>query len=1039
MGKKITIIDKTVPSEDYREHHGLTWIMNYLHYATPNHDKSLDPERDYIGYKPTSDSMDSIDILKDEVNQSDIIYIADTYGVYEQEDDGEQITTNKITGGLSEEELAIIDNKLQQDPTKLFMEFNTFASPTSSSVRQQVTSMLDTEWTGWTGRYFSTLDLDTENEIPEWIERNYQEQYNQSWSFTNGGFVFTHEDGRIIIIEHNNTNDGILFSFTDIGEEITGIKNSQAYGYWFDIHVSKDTNNVLAEYKLELNDEQLKILEEEGIPSTFPAVFSSQYHNSMLYYFAGDFVDIGSIPSFYQYKGLPLFHQLKSMFTQDTQKAFFWRTYMPMVQELLKHPLPIVEEENEVSIYEEEEVKQTARLKDARMEIYTDDKWSSILIKGVNIGMAKPGYFPGEAAITEEEYFRWFELIGEMNANTLRVYTIHPPGFYRALNRYNQQSASPLYVLHGVWIEEEPFQETPNALDATISRSFEQNIEDTIDVIHGNANLPERDGHASGLYQADISPYVIGYIIGIEWDPLMVENTNHLNKEYGQFNGTFIQTKDANPFEYWLGSMLDHTAIYEQENYNWQRPLSFTNWVTTDLLDHPYEPLDEEDLVSVDPNHITGTSSHLPGLFASYHVYPYYPDFLNHTPGYLSYTDHRGEQNSYAGYLNDLKQAHNMPVLVAEFGVPASRGKTHSNPYGWNQGGLSEEEQGNINKHLYEDITNQDYMGGLLFSWQDEWFKRTWNTMELDDPDRRPYWSNVQTNEQRFGLLSFDRFKINVDGELSDWKEAKEVTTISGQQKGIDTIQVTQDETYLYTSVQFDSNQIAQGLPDSYLLLNTIPNQGNKTVPFDQNITLDKGIDFIVQLSENKANVLVDGYYDAFDVQYGNELNQESTETLTVNSGKYHPIRLALNKQMTIPIKDELLAFEYYETGVLTEGTANPTQDNYNSLTDYNFNEKNGVLEIRIPWLLLHVKDPSQRKILGDIRKDGLDSEQFIDDISIGFVSYLNKNKPTVLAEEQNTVRPTLYSHTWNTWDLPKYKERLKKSYYIMQEAFTPK
>ncbi|MRH43354.1 hypothetical protein GH741_11760 [Aquibacillus halophilus] len=52
-------------------------------------------------------------------------------------------------------------------------------------------------------------------------------------------------------------------------------------------------------------------------------------------------------------------------------------------------------------------------------------------IKGVNIGMAKPGHFPGEVAITEEEYYRWFKLIGEMNANTIRVYTIHPPGFYR--------------------------------------------------------------------------------------------------------------------------------------------------------------------------------------------------------------------------------------------------------------------------------------------------------------------------------------------------------------------------------------------------------------------------------------------------------------------------------------------------------------------------------------------------------------------------------------------------------------------------------
>ena len=73
-----------------------------------------------------------------------------------------------------------------------------------------------------------------------------------------------------------------------------------------------------------------------------------------------------------------------------------------------------------------------ARIKDKRFQILRDGKWETIIIKGINMGMAKPGTFPGEAAITEEEYYRWFEYIGDMNANVISVYTLHPPGFYNS-------------------------------------------------------------------------------------------------------------------------------------------------------------------------------------------------------------------------------------------------------------------------------------------------------------------------------------------------------------------------------------------------------------------------------------------------------------------------------------------------------------------------------------------------------------------------------------------------------------------------------
>ena len=54
---------------------------------------------------------------------------------------------------------------------------------------------------------------------------------------------------------------------------------------------------------------------------------------------------------------------------------------------------------------------------------------------------------------------------------------------------------------------------------------------------------------------------------------------------------------------------------------------------------------------------------------------------------------------------------------------------------------------------MMEDIYDTGYAGGIVFTWQDEWFKRTWNTEGYTNSDRRAYWNDVMTCEQHFGLL----------------------------------------------------------------------------------------------------------------------------------------------------------------------------------------------------------------------------------------------------------------------------------------------
>lgn len=312
--------------------------------------------------------------------------------------------------------------------------------------------------------------------------------------------------------------------------------------------------------------------------------------------------------------------------------------------------------------------------------------------------------------------------------------------------------------------------------------------------------------------------------------------------------------------------------------------------------------------------------------------------------------------------------------------------------------------------------------------------------MDFDNPDRRPYWSNAETCEQQFGLLSFDRLKIKIDGDKSDWKKLKSKPIYEKGNKFIEKVYMDHDERYLYLAIKYKNlNENVE----TRILLDTIPRQGNTNMPFNKNIQTDSGIDFIIQLSSSEdSKILVDSYYDTFYYQYSHLLKMypENKSFEKKNNGFFNPIRLVLNRDITIPATGETLPLEYYETGMLREGNGNPEKDAYDSLADYCINKKDNFVEIRIPWLLMNFKDPSTKEVMGDFWKSGLESNINIDGINIGIVAY-DKNQtdnfdsfPKI--SNGKILKKNMYLYTWDEWNEPQYSERLKKSYYILKETF---
>lgn len=87
--------------------------------------------------------------------------------------------------------------------------------------------------------------------------------------------------------------------------------------------------------------------------------------------------------------------------------------------------------------------------------------------------------------------------------------------------------------------------------------------------------------------------------------------------------------------------------------------------------------------------------------------------------------------------------------------------------------------------------------------------------------------------------------------------------------------------------------------------------------------------------------------------------------------------------------------------------------------------------------MLIQSRDPSKKEFIGNVYEDGLDASRFVDEIFIGALyvddeGTVSDSFPSI----EDNVLNNMTAYSWDEWDLPQYKERLKQSYYIIQELF---
>ena len=593
-------------------------------------------------------------------------------------------------------------------------------------------------------------------------------------------------------------------------------------------------------------------------------------------------------------------------------------------------------------------------------------------IAGVNLGSTIPGTQPGELAVSAADYRRWFPQMAALGLRAVRVYTILPPSFYKELGAYNAAHRdAPLYLVQGVWIPEEQFLAGGDLYAPAVRDGFAGEIDDAVRAVHGELRREERGGVAHGAWTADVSRWLLAYSLGVEWDPRATLASDEKNAGRPAFRGDFFSsTADASPTETWLAMALERCAA-EEAARGLTVPLTFTNWPTTDPLSHPDEPLDQEDLVSVDAAHIRASKAWPAGFFASYHAYPYYPDFMRHEPALQRYR-FEGRLDPYAGYLAALRSHHaGTPVMITEFGVPSSIGTAHMGPLGRSQGDHSEQQAMAMDGELLRIIRAQGCAGGFVFEWADEWFKFTWNTIDYEVPgERRQLWVNPLTNEEHFGLIATDpgaQPMVTVDGEGGEWS-SNGSQVIAESRGALREIRAVKDEGYLYLRLVLDDPSVWQRKAVT-IGVDVLPG-GNRGLPGLANA--DPEADYAIVLGPGRqGSSLVSSRDDPYWVTYG--LGRHYLRSVPPayppghGVGIWHLQRQITNRPLVVPSTGQRLPVEWFDVGKLRFGTADPTDARYDSRVTWAAGD---CVEIRLPYALIGFADPSSLRALV-VRRDG--------------------------------------------------------------------
>ena len=338
----IILVDKTVPNVELDEHKSFDWVLTNERFVKKENKRSYSYKKDYFGFVPKISLREKlwdkrdyrIGDLIDLAIKNDVIYFADTYGVFTNDwyRGGGSFTksrrSRKLYGGLTNSDNLLI--KEMKDRNKLvILEYNTFDYPTIPYESNRIQERLGITFSGWTGKYFSKLDTIGED-FPIWMTGMYRKQYKLPWTFNKAGIVLVKDKYIIVLEEGIHLKNPLPHILTDsVFTKKYNLPESVAFDHWFDI-IDPLANNVISKFRIETTSLGDSLLIGYGLTADFPAVIQDP-SAARTYYFSGDFAN-NAVPMWTsRFKGVEKLKGILYSDKSDDTRRFFWLYYRPLI------------------------------------------------------------------------------------------------------------------------------------------------------------------------------------------------------------------------------------------------------------------------------------------------------------------------------------------------------------------------------------------------------------------------------------------------------------------------------------------------------------------------------------------------------------------------------------------------------------------------------------------------------------------------------------------------------------------------------------
>ena len=342
----LLVLNKTVLSLDHKEHRALFWLLINEKFVKSNK-KAYDKSEDYYGFHPKKpmkakkyeiNSSFKMEELDEVVAGHDGIYYADMRGVHFNEWYERSLASGKgniIEGGLNNSDYLLL-KRMYEENKLIIAEYNFFGPPTDEFVRYRTESLIDVHWTGWIGKYFHHLNPKKAKDIPHWVSDAINSANNGEWPYTGSGIILINEMTKKYIVLEEGVHLDVNVPEIQTGETgLEGITLPDVIHYpnWFEINTTNQ-NKVLAEFKIHINLDGKTILDQNNIPSRFPAIMKAD-NGAQFYYFCGNFAEYDVRMFTAKLAGIHIFDKLFYNNKSQCCSKFYWTYYLPLVTEII--------------------------------------------------------------------------------------------------------------------------------------------------------------------------------------------------------------------------------------------------------------------------------------------------------------------------------------------------------------------------------------------------------------------------------------------------------------------------------------------------------------------------------------------------------------------------------------------------------------------------------------------------------------------------------------------------------------------------------